>query len=65
MATTATATKSTLAMIENRLFLRNPVIIALPPDNPNIYYEVDDTPDFSNLADQLISVAYCNNVRIT
>ena len=55
MTTTATATKSTLAMIQNGLFLQNPVIIALPPENPNIYYEVDATPDLQQFTDQLIS----------
>ena len=55
MTTTAMATKKTLTMIQNRLFLQNPVIIALPPENPNIYYEVAASPDLSHFTDQLIS----------
>ena len=55
ITTTATATKRTFSIIQNKLFLQNPVIIALPPENPNIYYEVDVTPDLSCFTDRLIS----------
>ena len=40
IALTATATKETLKVVSNRLSLESPVLVGLPPDRKNIFYNV-------------------------
>ena len=49
MALTATATKATLAIVQTRLAMQDPVIIGLAPDRPNIKLIVEPCPDLHEL----------------
>ena len=40
IATTATATIATFTLIRDRLFLKDPKIVALPPEKANVHYSV-------------------------
>ena len=40
LTTTATATKTTLEVVQNKLFLQAPNVVSLPPEKANIVYEV-------------------------
>lgn len=55
LALTATATVDTLRAVEKRLNLQDPVIIALPPDRPNVFYTVLKQPDMAVFVTELAS----------
>ena len=54
LATTATATKTTLTAVQNRLLMKDPVVVALPPEKSNIFYEVMVYPDFEAFLETMI-----------
>ena len=52
LTTTATATKTTLEVVQNKLFLQAPNVVSLPPEKANIVYEVllsADLPSFKEI----------------
>ena len=46
LATTATATVSTLKAVKERLAMHDPVVVSLPPDKGNLQYTVVSKPEF-------------------
>ena len=75
LALTATATKETLDIVTERLSLKNPAVIGLPPDRENIKFNVKvcaSAADFSSvLADELMlkgreapkTVVFCRTLQ--
>ena len=53
MALTATVTKDMLTVIKERLSLRDPVLIGLPPSQPNITYKIEQLPSLSEFCDNI------------
>jgi len=74
LALTATATKETLDVVTERLSLKDPAVIGLPPDRENIKFKVcASAADFSSLlADELMlkrgatpkTVVFCRTLQI-
>lgn len=55
MALTATVTKDMLKVIKERLSLKDPALIGLPPSQPNITYNVGRLPSLSEFCDSITS----------
>ena len=53
MALTATATKTTLASVNSRIAMQNPVVIGVTPERPNIKLIVEPCPDLYQLCEVL------------
>ena len=66
MALTATATKDTLSSVKMRLAMKDPVIVGLPPDRPNIKLVTEPCPELSELCEALAKELLekrCNTVK--
>ena len=55
MALTATVTKNMLKVIKERLSLKDPALIGLPPSQPNIMYEVRRLPSLNEFCNSITS----------
>ena len=53
LALTATATHDTLQVVSQRLSLKDVVIIALPPNRPNIMYKIQPQQNLEELSTSL------------
>ena len=53
IALTATATKGSLKIIQERLSLKDPELIGLPPSQPNIVYRVLKLPKLDEFCNTL------------
>ena len=75
MALTATATRETLKCVISRISMKNPVIIGLPPDRPNIKLSVYPCPAIPRMCEWLAkellekrtaalkTVVFCRSLR--
>ena len=64
IATTATATIATFTVVRDRLFLKDPKIVAMPPEKANIYYSVKMNPNFEEYLSTVTDELTCHRTAL-